>query len=424
MFGDVFIIENYASVSLQYFSLGIHATGASWDFGYNGGLFGPSNGGPNLYNGAPHLLVGIFTLAANSYTMTLYVDGIQISTTTNNATTAFGSPAVDGRVSSVSLFGTPSLPNSGLGSLVTSMNGLMAHPALWDRALSTAEVSDLYTAGLGYPNENSGTRVARYVALAGYTGGTDIGQGMTQMGSSVLAEGTTALAAIQGVQDTEFGVFYEAQEGVAFRGRQARYLAVTPAYTFGENVAGGEWPYEGTPAYDDDATYVFNNANITRNGGAIVSATDTTGRSQIRYGSRTFTRTVGGNSDLETQDMANYVVANGKDARPRVVAVTFNPGATRGVTASPDGTLWPMLLAVEVGTRVTLKRRAKAANGGAGFTMSGDFFIEGITPNSIDQEQGTFLVMLLMSPAPVTAQPWILEDATYGPLGTATVLGF
>jgi len=284
-------------------------------------------------------------------------------------------------------------------------------------------VADLFAAGRGYPNENSGTRVARYVSLAGFNGSADIGQGLTTMGVSTLAEGQDALSAVQAVQDTEFGNFYESQEGVAFRGRQARYLTTASSFTFGERVDLGEYPYLGNLMYDDDATYVYNNAIITRTGGSAAVATDPTGRSQIRYGQRTFTRTTGGNSDLEVVDLANYVVANSKDARPRLASLTFDPAATRGVTASVDGTLWPMLLKLEIGTRVTVKRRPKAANAGAGLTMSGDFFVEAITPNAVDEEAGTFLVTLLLSPAPVTSQPWILEDATWGQLDVTTVLG-
>jgi hypothetical protein len=373
-------------------------------------------------NGSPHLYVSTLAFASDTMTLTSYYDGAVYGTpSTVTVSTLFGT-ANPKPLSIIEIGGFVTSAGSS-SSIGTGIWGTYEHVAIFDRVLSASELADLVSSGKGYPNENSGTRVARYVALAGYTGGVDIQQGMTTMGTSTLAEGTTALEAIQSTQDTEFGVFYESQEGVAFRGRQARYLAVTSAYTFGENVAGGEYPYTGTPSYDDDATYVFNNATITRTGGAIVTATDITGKSQMRYGSRTFTRTVGGNSDLEAQDAATYVVANGKDARPRVAAVTFDAGATRGVTASPDGTLWPMLLSLEVGTRVTLKRRAKAAAGGT-LTMSGDFYIEAITPNSIDEAQGTFLFTLLMSPVPVTAQPWILEDSIYGQLDITTVLGF
>jgi hypothetical protein len=374
-------------------------------------------------DGLPHHYVGTIAFSNNVMVLNMYYDGALFGTATVASVSAtFGSAALPSPFISASLMGIRTSSGSAF-SVNTGIFGNYAHAAIFDRAVSAAEVTDLYAAGRGYPNENSGTRVARYVALAGFNGSADIGQGLTTMGVSTLAEGQDALSAVQAVQDTEFGNFYESQEGVAFRGRQARYLTTASSFTFGERVDLGEYPYLGNLMYDDDATYVYNNAIITRTGGSAAVATDPTGRSQIRYGQRTFTRTTGGNSDLEVVDLANYVVANSKDARPRLASLTFDPAATRGVTASVDGTLWPMLLKLEIGTRVTVKRRPKAANAGAGLTMSGDFFVEAITPNAVDEEAGTFLVTLLLSPAPVTSQPWILEDATWGQLDVTTVLG-
>jgi hypothetical protein len=365
-------------------------------------------------DGKAHHYVGTIAFTATTYSIAMWVDGVLVQSGSGTIASVGWTTPMDTRMTQLTLLGYPEFAGT---------PSTLSHVAIWARALSTAEIADLYQAGLGYPGENSGTRVARYLALAGYVGSTDIGQGLTTMGVSPLTEGQEALGAIQATQDTEFGNFYEAQEGVAYRGRQARYLATTSAYTFGERVDLGEYPYLGDIAYDVDATYVVNSAIITRSGGSVAVATDLTGRSQQRYGPRTFTRTTGGNSDLEVIDLANYVVANGKDARPRLAALTFDPAATRGVTASVDGTLWPMLLKLEIGTRVTVKRRPKAANAGAGLTMSSDFFVESITPNGIDEEAGTFLVTLLLSPAPVTSQPWILEDATWGVLDSTTVLG-
>lgn len=388
----------------------------------NGAFFSTPRTAVTFNDGNVHHFAASFNLGGNAYFMAMYVDGVLYGSRAGTASTDFGSSTLDGRTTSLSVNGSPSLPGVS-ASADAGINGLITLVALWNRALSSAEVADLGTAGRGYPNENSGTRVARYLALAGFPGVADVGQGLTTMGPSALAEGTEALSAIlEGPTETEFGVFGESQEGVLWRGRQARYLTTTSSYTFGENA--GEYPYLGDISYDDDATYVYNSAVITRLGGAVVSATDTTGRSQMRYAARTFTRTVGGNSDLEAQDAATYVVANFKDARPRLAALRFDAAATRGVSASADGTLWPMVLTLEQGMRVTVKRRAKAANGGAGLTLSADFFIEGITPGAIDPEAGTAEWVLLMSPVPVTSQPWILEDATYGQLDVTTVLGF
>lgn len=404
------------------------ALGLGDGFGNGGGisinfhdqLLSVHDSNPPKFDGQPHFYCGVWQMTSTTYSLTMYIDGTQIATTSGNPATVWTLP-IDTRMTWAELFGTidgnPGITNP-------NANFTMSDVGVWNRALSAAEVTDIWNAGQGYVNENSGTRVARHLALAGYTGTADIGQGLTFMGVSPVTEGTKALDAILSTQDTEFGMFAESQEGVMFRGRQARYLAVTPSYVFGERIDLGEYPYLGDIKYDHDATYVYNQAIITRTGGIVATAVDATGQSQIRYGVSPFTRTVGGNSDNEAQDAANWVVANGKDARPRLAALTFDLAATRGVTGSIDGTMWYMALSLEVGMRVTANRRPKAANGGAGLTMSSDFFIESISPGAVDPETGTFTMALLLSPVPVTAQPWILEDATYGVLNSTTVLGF
>lgn len=395
----------------------------------SGGSNSTPRGSKTFTDGLYHHFVATFSLLANAYTINMYVDGTLYGTVSGTASTDFGSSTLDGRMNAIDVMGDLKAPPVSFPA-VAGLNGVTSHIGVFTRALLASEVADLYQAGLGYPNENSGSRVARYVALTGYgnpnIGRTDIAQGSTLMGVSTLTEGTTGLSAIQNVQDTEFGNFFEGAEGPAFRGRQARYLTVSSSYTLGENAAGGEYPYSSAPVYDLDPTYVFSSAAITRSGGIVAYAFDQSGLSQLRFGSgRQFTRTINNNNDNEAQDAANYVVATSSQARPRVASVVIS-SSTRGLTTS-DGTLWLMGLALEIGMRVTQVRRAKAANAGAGLTITGDFFIEAITPTNIDIEAGTWDWELLMSPVPPVSaggQPWILENATYGVLDSTTILGF
>jgi hypothetical protein len=121
-------------------------------------------------------------------------------------------------------------------------------------------------------------------------------------------------------------------------------------------------------------------------------------------------------------DAATWTVANRKAPLHAGGVGHVQPGRHPGLPFG-DGTLWPMLLTLEIGTRVTVKRRPKAANAGAGITMSGDFFVERIDHHDIDFEAGTWLTTLQLSPVNI-AQPWILQDAVYGQLDVTTVLGF
>lgn len=362
----------------------------------------------------PHLYVVVTTLTAPSATTTLYVDGAQVATLTSGAGFPVG-------------FTFPSLAVNIGGAVTYTFNQAwqdqtISHVAYWNRALSGAEASDLGAAALGYTGESESQRIGRFLTLGGYTGPTSLGFGATVMGPSTVTEGASVLASGQQASDSAFGNFYESADGVAYSSRFVRYLTTTSAYTFGENIAGGEYPYQGDIRYVADPQLVLNIADVTRSGGIIAHAEDTTGVSQKKFGKKNFTRTIDIASDSETQDAATWVVANRKTPLQRLSQLTFSPATVTNLPFG-DGTLWPMLLTLEIGTRVTVRRRPKAANAGAGITMSGDFFVEKIDHNGIDFETGDWLVTLQLSPVNV-AQPWILQDSVYGQLDVTTVLGF
>ncbi|GAA3283837.1 hypothetical protein Dvina_01470 [Dactylosporangium vinaceum] len=368
--------------------------------------------------GVWHHLACVASQDATNTNLALYIDGVLAQATTTATSTvglASGLPAdqffIGGAIAYMGHY------------LTEAWTGVVAHAAIWYRALSAGEVADLATAGLtAYANELSGARITRYLSYAGYTGPTSIQPGASAMAASTLTKGTAALTACQSVADSEFGNLFESADGIAFASRFDRSLKTTAVYTFGENTAAGEYPYQGDVAYDFDPSRVFNMADITRSGGIIAHAEPADGGlSRKRFGPKPFTRTINIASDNETVDAATWVVLNGATARQRLASITFDAAATR--VPFGDGTLWPMVLTIEIGTRVTVKRRPKAANGGAGITMSGDFFVEQVTHHDINFERGTWLVTLLLSPAS-GAQPWILQDATYGALGTTSVLGF
>jgi hypothetical protein len=370
----------------------------------------------NLVNdGKFHLFVAtVSQVSGGNTTLTLYVDGASVATTTVSTATAglITAPAKNVMVSG---------RNDGTATS-TMLGGIINHVALYGRALTAGEIADLWTAGKGYAGELESARIGRYLSYGGYTGPTNIGTGASIMGAGTVQEGDALLDSCQRASDSAFGNFFEDANGLAYASRNARYLQTTASYTFGERVDLGEYPYEDDVTFDFDPTLVLNVADITRTGGIKAHAEDTTGVSQKRYGRQNFTRTIDIASDNETVDAGTWVVANRKDPHLRVAAVTFAGGRVGGLTAA-DGTLWPMLLNLEIGTRVTLKRRPKAANLGAGITMSSDYFVESIDHHDIDFKTGEWKTTLLLSPITV-AQPWILENAAYGVLDSTTVLGF
>ncbi len=309
----------------------------------------------------PHLFVGTMSIAGGNCTLTLYVDGVQQQTTTDSCTTNFGSAAPDFRM----YFPTVGGSTRPTGLNFIGLMGTYAHPAVWNRALSAAEISDLWQAGgKGYSGETSGARISRYLSY-GYVGATSVATGLSTMGVSTLTANTSTLSACQDVTVTENGEFWAPGTGApTFKGRDDRYLRTTSTYTFGENAAGGEFPYQDAIGFDLDPTFIYNDVTITQASGAIAHTIDAT--SKFRFFPEPYAATVNCLTANEAIDHATYILGQHKQPRQRVASITLDPAG------SP--TLWPVVLGLEISTRVTVKRRATAG----GLVMSGDYFVESI----------------------------------------------
>jgi hypothetical protein len=387
--------------------------------GGNVNLNGTATG--NLNNGTPHLYVGVFTLSSNTYTQTMYIDGVQVATGSVNATTTFGSATPDLTTTTLQVCGEVDAYINGPGQA-----GIYSHLAAWRRALSATEISDLYNAGgLGYAGETSGARISRHLSRGGYVGSTRISTGQTTMQPPSFVGDITLLVDCQATTLAEQGTIWVAPDGaVVFEDRNTRWARLTSAFTLGENVP-AEIPYQGDVEFDYDPNFVAPEVKVTRPGGATTSGGTTaqvTAASK-RYFPRAYDASVDVATDAQAQDLANWVFATHRAPLLRVASITIDPAS------NPD--LWPAALSLEVGMRVTVVRRPKAANAGAGIVMSGPYYVEQVIHNDIDFTAGTWTVTLYLSPigsatagSGVTFQPWILGDATYGVLGSTTLLGF
>ena len=357
-------------------------------------------------DGKPHLVIVVGTITTTTTTVNLWIDGAQVATATNGTVSGFTTPYLMDfiEVGGYYLGNTPGPSWAG---------GIYSHVALWTRALSNAEIADLDNARKGYLGEGSGARITRYLGY-GWTGTSAIDAGQSVMGVSNLATGTSLLAACQSVTTSENGNFFANASGsLVFQGRLRRYQTTTPTYVFGENTAGGELPYLGDVRFDLDLTQVYNSVVITNSGGITATASDAT--SQKRYFPRGFPRTVNV-GDLEATDAANWILATHKNPVQRVDQITLDPGA------NPN--LWPVVLSLEIGTRVTVKKRSKGANVGAGLTQSADFFVESIEHSNIDLEAGTWTTTLLLSPAAAALQPGLFDDTVYGKFDSTLIFAY
>jgi hypothetical protein len=349
----------------------------------------------------PHLYVVTSTVTATTLSLIVYVDGTAVASGSTPLLLPFTTPFYFDAIQ-VGGFIFQHVPGRSLA------NGVYEGVAYWSRALSSGEVATLWTAGQGNPGETSGQRVARYLTVGDWNGLRQIDTGQSIMGVSDLSAGTSLLQACQDVTTSENGDFWVDSLGqVTFASRTRRYLETTSLYTFGERTDLGEYPYEGDIAFDFDPTLVYNAVEVDNADG--FRATVTNAASQQQYFPRGYQRDVNLLDDDEVVDAATYLLAQHKDPHLRVNTITLNPAATPA--------LWPVVLSLEIGQRVTVKRRASAANNGAGLTIAADFFVENISHDSIDMGACTWTTTLYLSPVDLS-QVGILNDSTYGQLGS------
>lgn len=376
-----------------------------------------------LLDGTPHHLVGVVTQDSTNTVLTLYIDGTLAATSTTATATLGG--VLGAQATNLMVGGT-----NGGATFSAVASGVISHVAVWNRALSATEIAvlggDDNGAGGGWSGETSGERITRYltgeIASPAYTivgayatNPVDIDEGMSVMGPDDLTSGTDALTACQNVNTTENGQFWAAPTALTFAARSRRYLKTTSKYTFGDGA--GEYHYMGDPGdlvFEYDPTTVYNQIVITNADGIVATAYNST--SVRRYFGKSYARSVNVLDDNEAIDAANYTLAQYDRPRQRVAELTFNPTA--------DSTLWPMVLALQINDRVTVKRRPKAANAGAGLTMSGDYFVSKITHTEIRMGvENSWQVRVQLTPVDLT-QVWILDDTTYSILGASTILGY
>ncbi len=215
-------------------------------------------------------------------------------------------------------------------------------------------ITELYAAWRSAcAGESSNARYSRILRYAGYIGPTNIQTGVTMdMGPATDLAGSDALSCLQGVVDTENGAHFVDRYGtVTFQSRANRYNATVPAYTFGENTAAGEWPYEDCQIVLDP-THISSVVQITQNSSnQVFAAQDKT--SQVDYFPRTLTRTINAGSTLECQAAADYLLSRYKQPASRISSLVLHPSA--------NPAMWPMCLSLELSTRIAVNRRPPSA---------------------------------------------------------------
>ncbi len=287
-----------------------------------------------------------------------------------------------------------------------------------------------------YSQELSGARVNRVLDAVGWTTGTSwildsptnsqlgittilsptdgervVMQGQTQVQGEAL-ENANALDYLHNINVTENGLMFVSKTGAfTFHERHYRLKPInqTSKATFGD--AAGELPFVSfEPVYDDSELY--NEVTCTRKDGTPQTASDET--SQLDYFKRTLEESeLLAVSDTEMLDRATWMLSRRKAPRWRMDTLMLDPEG--------DDRLWPIVLGLELGDRITVNHRPA---GGA--AIGGDYWIRQI---SLDiSEDFRWRVVYGLSPAE-TVKYWHVSDgadeyAPYAVLGTTTVLGY
>lgn len=290
-----------------------------------------------------------------------------------------------------------------------------ANMAMYTRVLTSVQAALHYQRGIGYLGEKSGARALRLLTQW-WSSSVVTDTGVTSMATDFSYDGRAMLDVLQEIADTEGGLVWIDTSGFVHQdSRETRYTAATSTtsqFTFGENSAGGELPYAELE-YDYDPTYVFSEADLTAGGSGLQLPPVVNAASQTAYGQRILSKTLQMQNDWDVNQAGLFYVQ--RYAKPAGAAGTGVPPRIKKMTLDPaaNPALFAAVLSMDIGTRVTVKRRTNA------LTISGDYYIEQISHDA-NGDASTWKVELELSPVFVS-QAWVLGDAVKGVLGSTTV---
>ena len=356
------------------------------------------------YNdGKTHVLM--FTYNDSVQTGTLYIDGANVGS-------AFPTAQISFPRQFLVAMGPQHSGNAG-GAPVNFFNGILDEVILVGANLG-AKVAAYYSAATTpWSGDASGTRGGRILDLISWPSTLRaIDAGNSTFGSATLGTTVSALTYLQSCENSEFGKLFMSKDGkVTFfqRWRPITSPANASKATFADDGSG--YPYElaGVTKLTLDDADVYNAAAVQRAGGALQSAKDAT--SQARYGVRNTPNDSGllNASDGEMLDRANWEVTHFKNPIARLPAISID------LNADP-GNLFPLVLGLEIGDRITVKRTP--AGGGSTFTQ--DAIIERIE-HTIGVDSWHTVLSLF---AAETSQYLVLDDAVLGKLDNGILIGY
>lgn len=251
--------------------------------------------------------------------------------------------------------------------------------------LPDARVTAHYQAGITpWNGDLPGIRLGRILDLAAVpTADRNIDSGVQTLQSTSL--GSTALAYAQKIEETDLGELFIARDGkVRFLDRNSAVTGgyLTSQFTLVDDDSGAGIPYRNV-AGDVDEAVLITRATASRAGSVAVSYYDAAAKAEFGWLDETHDGLLH-NSDAYSAAYAQWIVNTHKTPGSRVGTVRLE------LTANPTA-MYPAVLALEIGDRVTYKR--KPQNTGAVITI--DMRVEAVTH---DHGAGYWRTSLQLSP--------------------------
>jgi hypothetical protein len=341
-------------------------------------------------DGKPHHLVATFVDASTA--PLIYVDGVAQATTP----TVLGTPCPFAANQAY----VGSAPTAALGSLFA---GTVDEVAVYNSVLSSGHVLDHYNQGtIPWVGDTVATRAARYLTLVGWPSADQDLNGATVLQQVALGR-LPALTALQDLERAEQGQLYIDGIGkIEFRDRYWRYTdshAITSQATFGDAGIGLELGYSDLVT-DGGEQFIANTVITQRFGGGEQTREDVT--SQTMFYERTLSITGLQNSDdADVGYIADWQLATHKNVIQRVTQLSVRP-------LGNPAALFPVVLGLDIGQRVTVKRRPQ----GVGAVLTYTMLVEGIV-HTFDAT-GEWTTTFYLSSADSTLLTGIYDDAVYG----------
>jgi hypothetical protein len=280
----------------------------------------------------------------------------------------------------------------------------VAQMAFYNKILPDARLEAHYLHGIGRAGELASARAARL--LTTYWGGGYVvrpGSGLT-LPADHSYSGSSVLAALEDITSTDEGLLYVNGGGQpVVESRLTRHGQTGPAFTFGEDSAAGEFPYTAIN-YDYDPQYVYSQVSLTRPGRSEPLVLVDPAVEAI-VGQRVFSKQLSVETDYELEQAALYYRHRYGLARLRIKSLTLDPAS--------QPALWPVVLGLELSTRVRVRRRTAT-----GAVMDGEYYVESIKHDA-SISGPSWKTTLELSPVFVP-QVWVLGDAQRGVLGATT----